>query len=162
MKHCLPVPLKSWRQREPTAGAALADTDLAGHDPTRCSLQSTTDETRTSPTLRFGCADIPVRQKHVSRTTQRLGTFVVHLHSPLHRQQQHGHVVTSRGHHVHISQLELPHIIPPVSDGSGLLRGAHGGPTFQLPLCALSVAPAAATADASACCSCRPLTEVCA
>ena len=48
------------------------------------------------------------------------------------------------------------------SDGSGLLRGARGGPRFQLPLCALSVAPAAATADVSACCSCRPLTEVCA
>ena len=41
--------------------------------------------------------------RNTSRTTQRLGTFVVHLHSPLHRQQQHGHVVTSRGRHVQFS-----------------------------------------------------------
>ena len=55
-----------------------------------------------------------------------------------------------------------PHTIPPASDGSGLLRGARDGPSFQLPFCTLSVAPAAAIADASACYSCRPLTEVCA
>ena len=101
MKHCLPVHLKSWCQREPTAGAALPDMDLAGHDPPRCSLQLTTDETRTSPTSRLRCADtVSPHVRNTSRTTQRLGTFVVHLHSLLHRRQQHGHVVTSRGRHV--------------------------------------------------------------
>ena len=99
VKHYLPVHLKSWRQREPTAGAALPDMDLrtyvAGHDPPRCSLQLTTDEIRTSPTSRLGCADtVSPYVRNTSRTTQRLGTFVVHLHSLLHRQQQHGHVVT--------------------------------------------------------------------
>ena len=57
MKHRPPVYLKSCRQRELTAGTAPPAMDLAGHDPPRCSLQLTMDRTRTSPTLRLGCAE---------------------------------------------------------------------------------------------------------
>ena len=113
--------------------------------------------------LRRHC--IPVRQKHLSHHST-----AGDIRSPPPLAAPSPATTGPRGHitcrHVHFSRHGR--LLNRASYHSTCRRWIGTAPwssrwsQLPAPLFALSVAPAAATADASACCSCRPLTEVCA